>query len=336
MAEAFRVLLADHLGDGLGDVHADLVNHGYGVTSSQNLGETVRHLSESSPDLLILRPLSRQLPAFEVQHTLRLLSRDGDRPVLFLLEEIRPLEDYRSLPGGPLDFLVLPASTEEIHVKIGLLLAHRTRWEDLQARAQTMEDRALRDFKTGLSNDRFFFERLEEELSRSNRHGLPLSVVMFDLDDFKKINDEIDHLFGDFVLRRFAERLEAVVRRADVAARLGGDEFVLLLPNTDLSEATQMVARLRKLVREERFEKDGHSAVLGLSVGIDSTQGHSDLTAEEFLRRADAALLEAKRRGKGRTCLSQELDYRDQDSVDPSATLTSTPTEASPTSQSNR
>jgi diguanylate cyclase (GGDEF)-like protein len=141
------------------------------------------------------------------------------------------------------------------------------------------------------------------------RHHQPLSCVMMDFDDFKAINDTIDHCFGDFVLRAFASKVRIMTRNIDIAARIGGDEFALLLPNTGLDEAVVIAERIRSVVDDVPFEQNGHSARITLSIGIASYDGVEPSTPEEFLRRADCSLLEAKRRGKGRTILYPQIAH---------------------------
>src|SRR5204862_2495587 len=136
-------------------------------------------------------------------------------------------------------------------------------------------------------NDRYFFQRLRQEVERSRRHRLALSLVLIDFDDFKTINDQFDHTFGDYVLGAFARKLKSAIRQIDIPARLGGDEFALLLPSTDLEEAALLSTRLGAIVAACTFEKGDHSTSLQLSMGIDATQGEEALEPEDFLRRSD-------------------------------------------------
>src|SRR6476659_6068344 len=150
------------------------------------------------------------------------------------------------------------------------------------------------DALTGLHNRRFFHETLAREVSRAHRYDRNLALIVFDLDDFKGINDRIGHLSGDAVLAEAAERIRDVVRSADIACRVGGDEFAVILPESTLSEADQLYARLRTALSSKPF---GQAGPLTMSAGMAELQPDDD--AISFFQRADHALYGAKEAGKG-------------------------------------
>jgi diguanylate cyclase (GGDEF)-like protein len=157
-----------------------------------------------------------------------------------------------------------------------------------KARAQAYYELAILDPLTGLYNRRFCQERLETEISRANRDGVPLAVVLFDLDDFKEINDRFGHAAGDAVLKEFAHRLNKATRGSDFAVRNGGDEFMVVLGECPPENVQVVLSRLAP------FEMD----LGGNSVHVSASQGwaqyRSQETAEEVIGRADAALYEQK------------------------------------------
>ncbi|MFL5921698.1 MAG: diguanylate cyclase [Gaiellaceae bacterium] len=150
------------------------------------------------------------------------------------------------------------------------------------------------DALTGLHNRRYFHETLAREVARAHRYGRQLALVIFDLDDFKAINDRIGHLAGDAVLAETAERVRDVVRSADVACRVGGDEFSVVLPESSARDAEQLYHRLRAAVTSRPVGQVGR---LNLSAGIAELQPDDEPTA--FFERADEALYRAKELGKG-------------------------------------
>jgi diguanylate cyclase (GGDEF)-like protein len=131
-------------------------------------------------------------------------------------------------------------------------------------------------------------------VARAQRYGRALALIVFDLDDFKAINDRIGHLAGDAVLSETAERVRAVVRSADIACRVGGDEFAVILPESSTGDADQLYHRLRGAVSSQPVEQAGR---LSLSAGIAELREDDDRTA--FFERADEALYRAKELGKG-------------------------------------
>jgi diguanylate cyclase (GGDEF)-like protein len=169
---------------------------------------------------------------------------------------------------------------------------------------RTVEQQALVDSLTGLANRRLSTAALEKELARAQRFNEPLTLVLADIDDFKRINDRWGHPTGDEVLKAFARRLQESVREIDLAGRWGGEEFALLLPGTDLEGGRRLAERIRELVREQHLAaSDGSPIRVTSSFGVASfplVNGQSQLVAA-----ADAALYEAKRSGKDRVVVSE-------------------------------
>lgn len=151
------------------------------------------------------------------------------------------------------------------------------------------------DALTGLHNRRFFHETLARECARAHRYERKLSLIIFDLDDFKEINDRIGHLAGDAVLAEASERVRDVVRTADIACRVGGDEFAVILPESSIEDADQLYRRLLSAVSARPI---GQAGKLYLSAGVAELRAEDDPVA--FFQRADEALYRAKEAGKGR------------------------------------
>jgi diguanylate cyclase (GGDEF)-like protein len=151
------------------------------------------------------------------------------------------------------------------------------------------------DALTGLHNRRYFHETLARECARAHRYERKLALIVFDLDDFKEINDRIGHLAGDTVLAEAAERVRDVVRTADIACRVGGDEFAVILPESSLADADQLYRRIQNAISSRPL---GQGGKLFLSAGVAELRAEDDPVA--FFQRADDALYRAKEAGKGR------------------------------------
>jgi diguanylate cyclase (GGDEF)-like protein len=151
------------------------------------------------------------------------------------------------------------------------------------------------DALTGLHNRRYFHETLARECARAHRYERKLALIVFDLDDFKEINDRIGHLAGDTVLAEAAERVRDVVRTADIACRVGGDEFAVILPESSLEDADQLYRRIQNAISSRPL---GQGGKLFLSAGVAELRAEDDPVA--FFQRADDALYRAKEAGKGR------------------------------------
>jgi diguanylate cyclase (GGDEF)-like protein len=151
------------------------------------------------------------------------------------------------------------------------------------------------DALTGLHNRRYFHETLARECARAHRYSRQVSLLVFDLDDFKEVNDRIGHLAGDAVLAEAAERVRQVVRRADIPCRVGGDEFAVILPEAGREQAEQLFQRIQAAVSGSAI---GQAGRLKLSAGVAELSAEDDSIS--FFERADDALYRAKEAGKGR------------------------------------
>ena len=163
-------------------------------------------------------------------------------------------------------------------------------------------EQAIRDPLTGVHNRRFFYEALDAEVSRSERYGSPFSLVIFDIDDFKSINDRLGHAAGDDVLRRITEIAAGLIRPVDSFARLGGEEFGLILPETQQLDALLVADRIRTAVARHKLASGRR---VTLSAGLASCPQDAK-TTDELDRRSDAALYWAKRNGKNICAVASE------------------------------
>ena len=189
--------------------------------------------------------------------------------------------------------------------------ADLSRLEELAQRAAPAIENARRfrearrladlDALTGLHNRRYFHETLAREAARAHRYARKLALIVFDLDDFKEVNDRIGHLAGDAALAEAAERLRTAVRTADVACRVGGDEFAVILPESGIVDGEQLFARIQRAISTEPV---GQAGRMHLSAGVAELKPDDDSIS--LFERADNALYRAKEAGKGRAFSAEE------------------------------
>lgn len=172
----------------------------------------------------------------------------------------------------------------------------------LQGECRRLQKLSQTDPLTGLYNRRYLMKCLDQEMERTRRTGLPTSLILLDLDHFKRFNDTYGHQFGDRVLRKVAALLKDNVRKLDVCCRYGGEEFALVLPGTRLAQAVRLADRLKDTLAQSWGEPPGQSGGLTASFGVEAFTERRDMTAAAFLHQADRWLFVAKARGRNTVC----------------------------------
>ncbi len=156
------------------------------------------------------------------------------------------------------------------------------------------------DALTEIHNKRYMLEFLDRELARSARYGRPLALIMFDIDLFKAINDDLGHLGGDFTLRELSACVKGCIRKEELFARYGGEEFAVVLPETTREGAVNVAERIRDIIQTHTFEYEGKTYQVTVSLGVAATAGDVALTCSDLIRQADERLYQAKHEGRNR------------------------------------
>lgn len=170
---------------------------------------------------------------------------------------------------------------------------------------QEVRQLATIDGLTGLYNHRAFQERIETEIERARRFGSKVSLLMMDIDNFKRLNDTYGHSMGDEVLRRIGCKIVENIRNIDFAARYGGEEFTVVLPETNLEGAKITAERIREAIKDYRITHGENLISVTVSIGV-STYPDNASSRVDLIEKADAALYEAKRSGRDRVCSYKE------------------------------
>ena len=165
---------------------------------------------------------------------------------------------------------------------------------------EAIHNMAIQDGMTGIHNKRYFLEFLEREIAVATRHGHPLTLVMFDVDHFKKINDTFGHLAGDAVLKDLAGRIRPRIRREDLFARYGGEEFACVLPSTALGGGIVFGEHLRTIIEERPCCFEDKQINFTISVGVTTMHRETGVDPQTLIKRADENLYAAKRGGRNR------------------------------------
>jgi two-component system cell cycle response regulator len=250
-------------------------------------------------DLLIVNAASRGFDGLRLAAQARSDEALRHLPILAIVDPDEKARAIKALELGVNDILAKPVDPEELAARVRTLVRQKRYTDYLRNNLDLSMEAAVTDTLTGLHNRRYMTSQAAQMVKRSALGGEPVSALLVDIDHFKRINDTFGHDVGDEVLREFAVRLATNVRAIDLACRYGGEEFVVIMPDTQLKDALRIAERLRLHVAGTPFRAPGMIEPLSvtISVGVACTVDASD-TTETLLKRADAAVYEAKAHGR--------------------------------------
>ena len=275
---------------------------GYDVLVASDGAEAWKAMQEpEAPNLVISDWMMPNMDGLELCGNIRAMEKSGYTYFIILTAKGRKEDVIEGLEAGADDFLIKPFDQEELkyRVKIGeriIRLEHR------------ILELASTDALTGVLNRRAFIERTEMEIHRLQRASRPLSLILADIDYFKKVNDNYGHQLGDLVLQRFSEELSESVRPYDFVGRYGGEEFVICLPDANGLQSRSIAERMRKKVEEMKIipPDDPQSSNITASFGVASYRLESEDSLDSLTGRADKAMYRAKRGGRNRVCVAMD------------------------------
>lgn len=275
---------------------------GYDVLVASDGAEAWEAMHEpEAPNLVISDWMMPNMDGLELCGNIRAMEKSGYTYFIILTAKGRKEDVIEGLEAGADDFLIKPFDQEELkyRVKIGeriIRLEHR------------ILELAGTDALTGVLNRRAFIERTEMEIHRLQRASRPLSLILTDIDYFKKVNDTYGHQLGDLVLQRFSEELSESVRPYDFVGRYGGEEFVICLPDANGLQSRSIAERMRKKVEEMKIipPDDPQSSNITASFGVASYRLESEDSLDSLTGRADKAMYRAKRGGRNRVCVARD------------------------------
>lgn len=294
-----KILVVDDDADSLRIIEAALKSEGYEVFSA-DCGERALEAIENDRPHLVL--LDVNMPGLDGLETLRRLrSRDEYVSCLFVSAKNDTTDIIRGLDRGADDYIVKPFEPLELLARVRSQL----RIKELNDRLSEANRKLLKmvdlDHLTGLFNMRSLYKKLDFEIDRAERFNRSLGVMMMDIDNFKRANDEHDHLFGSHVISSVGALIRDNIRKVDFGARYGGDEFLVVLTEIDLEGAVIFADRVRKNIEAKIFENDQHSMRFTVSVGLSVCHpAEKMIDARSLVRFADRALYKAKELGRNR------------------------------------
>jgi diguanylate cyclase (GGDEF)-like protein len=272
---------------------------GYQVQDCDSGLAALGKISTWQPHLILLDVNMPGLNGLETLAKLRV--SDDYVSVIFVSGNSKTDDVMRGLDAGADDYVCKPFEVLELLARVRAQLRIKDLHDNLKKANDRLKELVDIDDLTGLFNMRSLYKRLDFELDRGRRYKRAVCVIMMDLDRFKRVNDQHDHLFGSFVLQEIGKMIRDNIRKVDFAARYGGDEFLVVLTEITLKGATTFANRLRTRIESTTFKNELYSTQLSASLGlalINPTEHEVD--ARALVRYADRALYTAKEKGRNR------------------------------------
>ena len=290
-----KILIVDDEPDTLEIIQALLHVEGYDVITALTGEDGVMQAQEEKPEVILM---DINLPGIDGNEALRRIRKNNPIQCVIMLTAFATVDNaIQALKEGATDFVKKPFENEHlIHIVNQALEKFRTllEKENLQEEVRRL---SITDDLTGLYNHRHFFKTLESELVRMKRQKTTLSLLMFDLDHFKRYNDLYGHFEGDKVLKKIGEIVRNSIRsNVDSGYRYGGDEFVILIINASIEQSLAIAERIRSSVENAGFQD------ITVSIGLSEFQDRFDL--EKFVKSADDAMYVAKNSGGNRVYMN--------------------------------
>jgi len=277
------------------DILVDLLSE-YDVIDTVSGKEALHIVEKENVDLILLDIMMPEMDGYEVCQKLKANTKTKDIPVVFITARTDEESIEKAYSVGGNDYVIKPFRPKELLARINRELQLKSYQEELKLLASI-------DPMTKLYNRRYFNEMAKNILQIDKRHEDELSLVMLDIDKFKKVNDAYGHVVGDEVIISVADTLRKHQRKSDVICRYGGEEFVILLPLTSLNDAVFVAEKMRKYIKSNIVSIGNvESLKVTVSMGVSQVDVKNELNIEAALSRADQALYEAKHSGRNRVC----------------------------------
>jgi len=286
-----KALIVDDAPDTREIIRKLLIYEGYEVITASTGEEGVEKTEAEKPDVILM---DINLPGIDGSEALRRIRGINPIQCVIMLTAYATLDNaIQALKEGASDFVKKPFENEHLVHVVNQTLEKYLTLKEKEKLEEEVRRLSITDDLTGLYNHRYFFKTLESELVRRKRQKTSLSLIMFDLDNFKRYNDRYGHLEGDRVLKRIGEIVRLSIRsNVDSEYRYGGDEFAALLIGATRDQALHIAERIRSTIEEAGFEK------ITVSIGLAEFKEHMDM--EGFVKSADDAMYLAKHSGGNR------------------------------------
>ncbi|WP_035242704.1 GGDEF domain-containing response regulator [Desulfobacter vibrioformis] len=266
----------------------------YEVKSAENAFQAIEILKTFQPDIVLTDIMMQGMDGLELT---RLIRKQYDIDVMVMTGYSADYSYEEAINAGASDFIFKPFRFEELDLRIKRMLKEAAFKKERNRLLEDMKQLAITDGLTGLFNSRQFFHQIKQEIKRFQRYSRDLSLLLLDIDFFKKYNDTWGHMEGDKVLMSMGRIISSCLRSMDSAYRYGGEEFAVLLPETELKQACLVGNRIRENVQNAVFTpENGVQVSVTISIGAAQIVRGEDVTS--FIKRTDKALYLSKENGR--------------------------------------
>lgn len=271
----------------------------HNVTLVSDPKEALMRAADEDFDAAVISMSLAEIDALRLCAQLKSLEKTRVLPLIVVNELEQEDKVLRALDMGVNDYVRRPVDRNELLARVRTQIKRKRYDVQLRDSVQQTIEMAVTDGLTGLNNRRYLDNHLTGMIDKAKGRQKPLSVVMCDIDHFKRVNDEHGHDVGDEVIREFSRRIKKNIRNIDLACRYGGEEFVIVMPDTDMALARVVAERIRNEVALHPFivEEGAKQLPITVSMGVSTLEVDGE-SGDQLLKRADVALYQAKRAGR--------------------------------------
>ncbi|MEB3282084.1 MAG: PleD family two-component system response regulator [Lyngbya sp.] len=306
--EYFLILVVDDIPANLKVMKEILEPVGYSLTFARSGVQVIERVKLAKPDLILLDLMMPEMDGLQVCQALKSEPDTQNIPIIFITASHEEDHLIQAFEFGAVDYVTKPFRKPELlaRVRTHLLLKYtldelRQTQTELQQALQEVEKLARLDPLTGIFNRRILMEKAHQEMERAKRYGTPFSVLLLDVDHFKRVNDTYGHPVGDQALCAVVETILDSIRKVDFVGRYGGEEFAIILPEITADSALKAAERIRLQIANLSVPTEEGMLKLTVSIGV-TTYHPEDSIIDQLFKRADQGLYQAKAQGRNQCC----------------------------------
>ena len=297
--KGMKVLIVDDTPANIDILARFLKQNGLDLSVAPDAEIALKVIAKNKPDLILLDVMMPGIDGYQLCEKLKSDDLTKGIPIIFITAKSEVEDLVKGFDVGGVDYIIKPFQQKEVVARVKNQLTTVKLIHEKNKLIEELDSISRIDPLTGVSNRRDMMEVLENEQFRYERYEKVFCLLMFDIDFFKKVNDQYGHDMGDFVLKKVSAVLKKKCRKVDFLARWGGEEFLIVLPETSLAGGERAAESMRKAIESEKIKFNDHEISVTMSIGV-ACQNEKEMKLEELLKVADERLYKAKDSGRNR------------------------------------